>query len=179
MSGVTVIEIETETIARTMTANDPSPEHDSSLTEIVAEYIVGRAEDAGTSDRFVIRIKPRSEDARATMIDDFRIAYFLYFDFRAKRAHREFRRTLRRGLKSLAIGLVILLACTLIGQAIDAMPIRDGLREALRDGVTVLGWVANWRPVELLFYDWWPIRAERNLFRRLTAATVERTPVTQ
>jgi len=36
----------------------------------------------------------------------------------------------------------------------------------------VFGWVANWRPAEILFYDWWPVRRSRNLYRRLAAAEV-------
>jgi len=35
------------------------------------------------------------------------------------------------------------------------------------------GWVAMWRPIEIFLYDWWPIRDERKLFERLSAAPIE------
>lgn len=33
--------------------------------------------------------------------------------------------------------------------------------------------VANWRPIEIFLYDWWPLARRRDLFRRLAAAKVE------
>ncbi len=37
----------------------------------------------------------------------------------------------------------------------------------------ILGWVANWRPLEIFLYDWWPLARRRRLYRRLAAAAVE------
>ncbi|MEZ6023246.1 MAG: hypothetical protein R3C16_07525 [Hyphomonadaceae bacterium] len=41
------------------------------------------------------------------------------------------------------------------------------------EGVIILGWVANWRPLEIFLYDWWPLRRRRKLYQRLAAAPVE------
>ena len=40
----------------------------------------------------------------------------------------------------------------------------------------MLGWVANWRPLEIFLYDWWPIARRRDLYRRFSAAVVEKKP---
>ena len=40
----------------------------------------------------------------------------------------------------------------------------------------ILGWVANWRPLEIFLYDWWPIARRRDLYRRLSAAAIEKKP---
>ena len=40
----------------------------------------------------------------------------------------------------------------------------------------IFGWVANWRPIEIFLYEWWPIVRRRNLYRRLAAAEVNLTP---
>jgi len=40
----------------------------------------------------------------------------------------------------------------------------------------IFGWVANWRPIEIFLYEWWPIVRRRNLYRRLAAAEVDLTP---
>ena len=42
--------------------------------------------------------------------------------------------------------------------------------------VLIFGWVANWRPIEIFLYEWWPIVRRRNLYRRLAAAEVDLTP---
>jgi hypothetical protein len=42
----------------------------------------------------------------------------------------------------------------------------------LREGLIILGWVANWRPIEIFLYDWWPLVRKRRLLERLADATV-------
>jgi hypothetical protein len=37
----------------------------------------------------------------------------------------------------------------------------------------ILGWVANWRPIEIFLYDWWPLAQRRRLYLRLASAPVE------
>jgi hypothetical protein len=43
----------------------------------------------------------------------------------------------------------------------------------IAEGFFILGWVANWRPLEIFLYDWWPIRRKRNLLAKLAATSVE------
>jgi len=33
--------------------------------------------------------------------------------------------------------------------------------------------VANWRPLEIVLSDWWPLNRRRLLYRRLAAAKIE------
>jgi hypothetical protein len=47
-----------------------------------------------------------------------------------------------------------------------------GIVDVLRVSLSIGGWVAMWRPMEVFLYDWWPIRAEARLFDRLAAMPV-------
>jgi len=47
------------------------------------------------------------------------------------------------------------------------------VRQILREGLLITGWVAMWRPLEALLYDWWPLVQERRLRRRLREAPME------
>jgi len=49
---------------------------------------------------------------------------------------------------------------------------RRSLRELLRQGLVICGWVAMWRPLEILLYGWWPIRTEARLYDRLSEMPV-------
>ncbi len=40
----------------------------------------------------------------------------------------------------------------------------------IAESLTILGWVVNWRPLEIFLYEWRPIRRDAKLFRRLAAA---------
>ena len=37
----------------------------------------------------------------------------------------------------------------------------------LGESLTVGGWVAMWRSLEIFLYDWWPLRDERKILERL------------
>ena len=44
------------------------------------------------------------------------------------------------------------------------------------DGLVIFGWVANWRPAEIFFYDFWEMRRTRLLYRRLADAEIALVP---
>ena len=39
--------------------------------------------------------------------------------------------------------------------------------------LTIIGWVAMWKPLEIYLYRWWPLLALRRLYRRLARMPVE------
>jgi hypothetical protein len=83
----------------------------------------------------------------------------------------EFRQLLRRGRLSLAIGLLVLATAMLASELVARAGERP-LLNYLREGLIIGGWVAMWRPLEILLYDWWPVRAERRVLERLRDATI-------
>jgi hypothetical protein len=72
--------------------------------------------------------------------------------------------------------LAVLTTCVLIARA-ATVQIGDGsISGIVKESLIILGWVANWKPIEIFLYDWWPLARRRNLYRRLAAATVELRP---
>jgi len=41
------------------------------------------------------------------------------------------------------------------------------------ESLTIAGWVAMWRSMEICLYDWWPIRRRRRLYGRLSRMPVD------
>jgi hypothetical protein len=41
------------------------------------------------------------------------------------------------------------------------------------EGVLILGWVAMWKPLELLLYDWWPQLRRKRTYDNLARMRVE------
>jgi hypothetical protein len=76
----------------------------------------------------------------------------------------------RNGWRSLWNGLLFLGLCVLLGSlfASDVLSWIPGfLRTVLSEGLTVIGWVALWHPVEAFLYDPIPLRRENGVYRRL------------
>lgn len=68
--------------------------------------------------------------------------------------------------------IICLLSAHLAGGYLAESPFRRLVEESF----LILGWVANWRPLEIFLYDWLPLARRRDLYRRLAAATVELKP---
>lgn len=151
---------------------DPSPFHEFSLNTTAAQYIASEAWYAPRGNRFVIALSIRGKPAGAADARHLEEVLRMHFARLAAGEHQNFRKLIRTGLISLAIGLTVLAFCTMLSRAVDNSALPDGWREGLRDGISVFGWVANWRPAQILFYDWWPLRRSRNLYRRLATADV-------
>ena len=83
------------------------------------------------------------------------------------------RRTLQLGWRGLLIAIVILsilVSFTLI--IIKQMP-EGGVSIIFRETLIILGWVALWRPADLLLYEWRPFKRDANLFESLEHCTIE------
>jgi hypothetical protein len=96
----------------------------------------------------------------------------LHFRRRVDTASRELRELLRRGRISLVIGLVFLTACVVAADVLAPLVHRQQLSSVLREGLTVAGWVAMWRPMEIFLYSWWPLAGDRRLYDRLSQMRV-------
>jgi hypothetical protein len=89
-----------------------------------------------------------------------------YFAQRAEMKQREFRQLLRRGRISLVVGVLFLAVCLVLAEL--ALKLSHGtFGEFASTSMTIVGWVAMWRPLEIYLYDWWPMRDERLNLERL------------
>lgn len=166
-----LIDIRLRTVNDLFASLDPSPLVERDLDNTVEEFIVDSANDLPKSGPIVLVVhlaEPASDGASDMLGESVRN----YFAFMAEREEKRVRRLLREGRRSLAIGLVFLLVCTGLSQAATAL-IAGPLGVFLREGLMIIGWVANWRPVEIFLYDWRPIRRRQQTYEELAHLTVE------
>jgi len=79
---------------------------------------------------------------------------------------------MKQGRTSLFIGSVFLAACLVVIQTLlhgEAGTWASVLRESL----TIAGWVAMWRPMQIYLYDWWPLLRRSRVFAKLSHMPVE------
>jgi hypothetical protein len=72
--------------------------------------------------------------------------------------------------------IAVLATCVLSARAITTALGNDNLAGVIGESLIILGWVANWKPIEIFLYDWWPLARRRDLYRRLAATSVELRP---
>ncbi|MEO7414810.1 MAG: hypothetical protein ABIZ81_15805 [Opitutaceae bacterium] len=64
------------------------------------------------------------------------------------------------------IGLLFLAACLFLSELIAKLGY-GATADLVRESLTIGGWVAMWRPLEIYLDDWWPLRDELRLAERL------------
>ena len=149
---------------------DPSPFLDRDLDDDAEEFIVSSAHELHGSHAFelVVHLGSPPDPERAAAAEH---AVQHYFSARAELKYREFRLLLRRGHSVLAVGLLFLVTCLVLSGIVTRL-FPNQVGEILHEGLTIVGWVAMWRPLEIYLYDWWPLRQEWISLQRLAKMRV-------
>ena len=145
---------------------DPSPFLDRDLDADAEEFITSWAREHPKDHELELTIHLATAPS-ADRASDVEEAVQHYFKARCDMKGREFRRVMRRGRISLFIGLAFLAGCLFLSGLVGGLGSGTGT-DIVREGLTIIGWVAMWRPLELYLYDWWPVREEQHLLARLT-----------
>jgi hypothetical protein len=168
------IELNLHEVNQLFNSMDPSPFVDKDLDHNAEQFIVNWAQEYGPREpvTLTIHLEHWPESDPGPLMTE---AVHNFFAYRAKLNGLEFRRLMEQGRTSLAIGLVFLAGCLLIGRVLlgrEAGPWAGFLRESL----TIAGWVAMWRPMQMYLHDWWPVRRRGRTYAKLSRMPVEVVP---
>lgn len=164
------IDIHLPALGELFNALDPSPLVGRDIDDRVEEFIIGTAGDAPSHAplELVISAPPTAGDVKHEDVGEAVRAYFVYL----RDAQRlRVRRLMREGRSAALMGLGFLAVCMAVGQTARTF-LPEPVGEILREGLLIIGWVANWRPVEIFLYDWRPMRARERLYDRLSQMQV-------
>lgn len=173
--GVTLIELKLVRIEQLFNSFDPSPFHEKDLDRDAEAYIVDSLRDLapGTPAKIVVYLpaegllEPEAQTTPAAVRH--------YFGYCHDATRLKLRLLLREGRMSLTLGLAFLFACIALRQVFFPAP-TSTFGEIVAEGLLILGWVAMWRPMETLLYDWWPVRRLVKTYALLAAIDVELRP---
>lgn len=151
---------------------DPLPFRERDLDQDVEDYVVGWAQELPHRVPLEIVVHlPAAEGATAVarQIPD---AVRNYFAHRADNVRRELRELFRFGRRTLLIGLAVLALCLALAALTRQFASETFVGRFLQEGLFLVGWVANWRPIEIFLYEWIPPVRRRRLYLRLAAADI-------
>jgi len=174
-----LIEVKVDTVEQLFNSLDPSPFRAKDLDSEVAGYIVDTAQEfpLHTPVRLAIHV-PLDRAAYDSLQASVTEAIHNYFEYQSDVATAKLRRKLRLGRTSLVVGLLFLFVCLSARAALGAYTGNVSI-EVIREGLLIMGWVAMWRPIQILLYDWWPIRGMRRWYDKLALMQVQiEAPVT-
>lgn len=145
---------------------DPAPFRERDLDEDAVEYIAGAIQEILPAPNVKLVFWISEEPEPPLPVEVIVHAVRSHFEHEHARLGRQLRQHVRRGQLFLLVGLSVLVVflslaeLTVLLSAVHA-------RQILREGLVIIGWVAMWRPLEVLLYDWWPLAQQRRLARRM------------
>jgi len=166
------IELRVETLNALFDALDPFPTPTRDLAPSAETFIVEWAREAPKDALLRIVVHAPSAQAGNPDAQYLSVAMARHFSAKAGHARRDLRDLLRMGRTYLAIGVLALGVCIGASQIIASVVKDAPLGRFLSEGLILLGWVANWRPLEVFLYDWRPLKAQQILYERLARAPV-------
>ncbi len=158
-------------LAQLFNSMDPSPFVDRDLDGDAEAFITSWARElpAGRELELIIHLSlPTSADRMAGAENGVR----RYFAAQAAIKRIEFAQLMRHGRLSLGVGLAFLVICLFLGGLVGGTG-SSAVSSVVKEGLTIGGWVAMWRPLEIYLYDWWPLLEERRRLDRLARMRVQ------
>jgi hypothetical protein len=151
---------------------DPAPFRERDLDEDAVEYLLGAAQEIPRKQplKIVVTVseEPEPHLPSSVIVDAVRG----HFAYEREQVGRRLAEHVRRGRMFLAVGLTVLVVFLTLAELTTSLA-PGALREILREGLIITGWVAMWRPLDVLLYDWWPLVDERRHIERVLAAPVD------
>ena len=170
------IEVKVEKVSQLFDTLDPFPFHQRDLDREAEEFIVGWARELPRKRAIRIVVHLPAAEAKTEQAKEVGAAFASYFLYRAEIVTSDLKELFRIGRFSLLIGMVVLAICIVAGRILSTAFRGFEIARFFNEGLIILGWVANWRPIEIFLYEWWPLVRRRNLYRRLAVARVNLAP---
>ena len=70
------------------------------------------------------------------------------------------------------VGLLFLILCLLLSEFLAKLNM-GAATDIIKEGLTICGWVAMWRPLEISLYDWWPLQKQIRLYQALCGSLIQ------
>jgi hypothetical protein len=171
-SDCATIEMHLKEVSQLFDTLDHSPFHEKDLDGDAEEYIVERFKDLPARNPYalVIYVDAPVEGPREQEVVEGAVR--VHFARKAESARLKLKRLMHVGWISLGIGLSVLVTLFLLGHLVLRLMGNTQPASLIRESLLIGGWVAMWKPLEILLYDWWPLVSDKRLYERLAGMSV-------
>jgi len=166
-NGKVNVELSLRDVSQFFDTRDPSPFREKDLDQNAVEYIVAAAEEISSKVPIQL-ILNFSQDSRKDLKEDLVAAVHSYFAYEAELAGMRLREKRQRGRKFLVIAIFFLIAFLSLARVLGSVISDPWWSAIVSEGLSIAGWVAMWRPIDSILYEWQPIAAKRKLYEKLS-----------
>ncbi len=170
--GKLLIEVELKSMMQIFNSFDPAPFHEKELDASAEVYIYNSVGEFPLKTPLELMIYLPSAEIRTDTEEILKDAIRNHFSYKKLLIDLELRRILQRGRRNMMIAFGFLFLCLLTIQLLSTL--KGGLlKTTLSEGVTIIGWVALWEPVNVFLYGWWPLVQKKNIYKKIIGMNVK------
>lgn len=171
-NGKTCIEIRLATPLQLFDSRDPAPFRERDLDEHAVEYLIAAVEDIPFKKPIKILLSlTENPEKHGLNFDSIREAVSSHFSYELGLLRMRIKQTRKRRQMFMLMGLLLMVACLSLSRVVYALP-TFLMKPILYEGLIIGGWVALWRPIDLLLFDWWPLWEKMRYVKKLANAEV-------
>ena len=166
------LELRVHELAQLFNSMDPTPFHSKALDREAETFIETWAR--GFPPKITLHLTVHLEHM-PPMGDPTELvtgAIHHHFADKADLVRRDLHDLLWQGRISLLIGVAFVSLCLLAAESIGQAG-ASSAHTIARESLTIVGWVAMWRPMQLFLYEWWPLARRLGTYRALARAHVK------
>lgn len=177
--GKTCVDLVVEDINQLFDERDPAPFLQRDLDEDAVDFIVSSIQEFPLKHPTKLQIyfsnrKVGRTKKKEITNEEITTAIRNYFKHYAEITSKKLTKLLKDGRTSLFMGAIVVTGCLLLGENLARF---DGVTPVrlFRAGIEIAGWVALWRPIEVLLYDWWSLYEKRKMLEKIASIEISLT----
>ena len=119
--------------------------------------------------KLILHLPP--EKFAPDILEKTRQAILNYCEFKLQETRREVLLLRWEGFEALQMGLSFMAGCLFLSLYLRGMKNSpEFLRTFISEGLSIVGWVSMWKPIDILLYQWWPHWQSQYIYEKLKLA---------
>lgn len=165
------IQLKLKTINQLFDERDPAPFRDKDLDDDAVNYISTSLQELPKTSKSKLLIFIPKVEYGSFNEENIKQAIHDFFVYEEELNRRIIRKTFEIGIKSLLIGLCFLSSAVIASHMIK-IPNTTMMEHFIKEGLTLLGWVSMWKPVNIFLYEWWPLKEVKSINQKISKIKV-------
>ena len=167
-----IIRLDLKDIEQLFNSLDPSPFIDKDLDQDAIEYLTSSFSEYNLKKKLKIIIHMPKVSLKKFKEKDIIDSIHNYFSYEVKMSEKRINLQIKEGRQALFIGLSFLLICLSVREYILYLN-NTFVTHIITEALLISGWVAMWKPISNMLYDWWPLKKKQRIYNKIANTEIE------
>jgi hypothetical protein len=164
------VKLELERPKAFLDGSSPALQSQNVLPDATAEFLERNFQQAPRKNPWVLSLSV--ENTTAEESKELQAAITAYYTEQVQSSRADLRQHWHTTRQIFVYGGIFLGLCLGLQQLLEQV-LAERFPDFISEGLIIIGWVALWRPAEMLTYDWLPLVRRLNLQRKLSQLSVQ------